>query len=229
MASDNWNVSIEMRERMLQVGDTPVQDSVFLNWGPITTELGMGTHNYYYATNAPTTGWITFVRPVVGQVLPTKVVDMRGKLPTRAGATPYPQRPVALVTQAIIHYTAAPPERTVLDIANYQVTTTGSDLFPAIAYHLFVEKDGTVVWCHDFDKRTWGSGEPGANNIAVHICYSGNIKPNPAQLVGLRTARHFAEASPLLGRPLAVEGHSDGYATQCPGATWPTWKAAILG
>lgn len=208
-------------ERMAEMGDEAICDSVFVNLAGTTIEIAQGEKAKYLAHNFAG-NWEFSVRPTATPA----VTDRRGQLPVRAGASGYPARPLAGVTTACIHYTAGPPERTVDNIARYQTTVQTGDLFPALAYHMFIEKSGEVIWCHDFDRRTWGSGQPGMNEKAVHICYSGNVAPNEAQLAGLKQARLFAESD--LGHALMVVGHKDGYATQCPGNTWSTWKAKIL-
>jgi len=130
-----------------------------------------------------------------------------------------------------IHYTASSPDTTVEETATYQTGDTSPPLpglpFPEIAYHWYVEGDGTLVRCHEFDRRTWGSDGPGVNERAIHCCYAGSLAPNDAQLVGIRDAVILSQNE--LGRSLIVEGHKDtGSATQCPGVHWPSWRAAIL-
>lgn len=215
------NIGDAVWQKMLEQQDTALHDSMFHN-SSFHVEWGFGEKNDYFATDAFGT-WQVSVKP---RNIELGVKDMRGQLPTR-GVARYSLRPMAPVDTFCVHYTAAPPERTVLDIANYQVNVQTGDLFPEIAYHLFIEKDGTVIWCHDLNKRVWGSGQPGMNERAVHCCYSGNYTPTPEQLVGLAKARQFCQYSLLEGRRLVVQGHKDGYATACPGPTWPQWKDQI--
>jgi len=155
------------------------------------------------------------------------VTDLRGALPTRSGTSGrYPLRDVRPVDLAVIHYTASSPSTTVRGTAGFQTGPDAQLDFPAIAYHLFVEASGAVYWCHDFDRRTWGSDGPGVNERGVHICYSGNRAPTAEQLGGIRTAIRFAQHQ--LGRSLTVEGHKDRSSTSCPGPHWPSWRAAVL-
>lgn len=215
------NVGDAVWQAMQQHHDTPIHDSHFHN-SSFHVEWGFGEKNDYFGTDA-FGSWQVSVKPKNTEL---GITDMRGKLPRR-GAQVYPQRDLTKVDTFCVHYTGAPPERNVMGVAKYQTTTQTGDLFPEIAYHLFIEKSGEVVWCHDLNKRTWGSGQPGMNERAVHVCYSGNHSPNPEQLLGLHKARNFSQYSILQGKILEVKGHKDGYATQCPGPLWPQWKDQI--
>jgi N-acetylmuramoyl-L-alanine amidase len=159
------------------------------------------------------------------------VIDERGRLPTRpmsweTAGYPYRSRAIAGVTVARIHYTAGGVSSTTLDIAAYQVGPGSHERFPAIAYHYLIEGDGSVHWCHDLDKRVWGSGAAGSNEQDVHICYTGDREPNGPQLRGIQNAIRHAQNA--LGRSLTVAGHKDNYSTSCPGPMWPQWRAAVL-
>lgn len=153
-------------------------------------------------------------------------MDIRGTLPTRPGYAPYPRRNINAVDSVDIHYTAGPYTSSTYDIAAYQTGPTAQLDFPEIAYHLMVEADGTVYWCHDLNKRTWHNGASGRNERAVGICFVGNGTPLEAQKVGIRQAIQWSQEH--LGRQLAVSGHKDTYPTACPGAAWPSWKSEIL-
>lgn len=226
-----FNVGSGVLQRMQELGDSPTTDSKFLNSidGKSRSEWGYGVKYDYRAVGTlQSSGWqweVNVYKLPLEQVN-VKFIDMRGKLPKRGT---YPLRPIAAIDTLCVHYTAAPPERTVQDIATYQTTVQTGDLFPEIAYHLFVENNGMLVWCHNADKRVWGSGQQGMNERAIHICYSGNTAPNEAQIEALVRGKQFATYSMLEPtRQLTVVGHKDGYATQCPGATWDTWKARII-
>ena len=161
----------------------------------------------------------------------SSVIDERNQLPTRlngweTSSYPYRSRPIAGVTGGRAHYTAGPVSSTTRNIANYQVGPTAQDPFPAIAYHYLVEGDGSVHWCHDLDKRVWGSGQPGSNESDVHVCYTGDTQPNGRQLDGIKTALRHAQG--VLGKKLSIKAHRDGYSTACPGPTWELWRSAVL-
>lgn len=160
-----------------------------------------------------------------------RVIDERGRLPTRVGgwetaSYPYRARIISRVDGARIHYTAGATSETTLGVAAYQTGHGAHEQFPAIAYHYLVEGDGSVHWCHNLDKRVWGSGQPGSNETDVHVCYTGNHQPNGLQLDGLKTALRHAQQT--LGRKLSVKAHRDGYSTACPGPTWELWRVSVL-
>lgn len=149
-------------------------------------------------------------------------VDRRGTLPTRPGATPYPKRSLAAVNRFRVHYTAGVTLTTVDNVAAYQTGPGSHEAFPEIAYHLCVDGWGVVSWCHDFNVRVWGSAQPGSNERDIHCVYTGLFEPNGEQMPGIKHALAWAEQE--MGMTLELLGHKDGYATSCPGPTWPDWK-----
>lgn len=152
-------------------------------------------------------------------------IDVRGKLPTRAGAAPYGRRSLAGITGVDIHYTASPPV-TVYATAAYQVGANAQEDFPAIAYTMFVEASGASYLCHDLTTRSWHSGAPGANTTRLSVCWAGNTTPNDAQLDGM--AHCVCWLQDQLGRPLDIRGHKDApYPTTCPGPTWNVWQPRL--
>lgn len=151
---------------------------------------------------------------------------MRGKLPARPGASPYPLRNLAAVDSVDIHYTAGGTNQTVENIAAYQIGPSAQEAFPAIAYHIVVPADGVPRLCNSLDRRVWHNGGSGRNERAVGICYTGNSQPTPAQLRGIRQAIIWCQDQ--LGRQLIVGGHKDTHPTACPGPAWPSWKASVL-
>lgn len=233
-----FNVGEGVLQKMLELNDKPSRDSSFQNSidQKSRSEWGHGiTHDYRAVGTLVGTIFTweihAYKLPITNSPPapePSKFKDMRGLLPRRTVTGIYPLRDMSKVDTLCVHYTAAPAERTVVDIANYQTQVQTGDLFPEIAYHLFIEKDGTLIWCHDANKRVWGSGQLGMNERAIHICYSGNTAPNNAQIDGLIRGKQFAQYSMMAGKTLKIQGHKDGYATQCPGATWDTWKAKII-
>lgn len=228
-----FNVGAGVLQKMTELNDKPARDSTFVN--SIDTksrsEFGYGIKYDYRAIgtlNNNTWSWEVIAYKLNMDTVSTQFSDMRGKLPKRNSSISYQTRPTNVIDTLCIHYTAAPPDRTVQQIAQYQITVQSGDLFPEIAYHLFVEQNGLLVWCHDANKRVWGSAQSGMNERAIHICYSGDVEPNQQQIDGLSRGRTFAQHSMLQpSRQLIVQGHKDGYATQCPGPKWPTWKALI--
>lgn len=224
-----FNVGAGVLQKMTELNDRPSKDSAFLNSidGKSRSEYGYGIKYDYRAIGtlgANGWAWELYAYPLPLTIITPTIIDVRGKLPTRAGAAAYPVR-TTLVDMFTIHYTAGPPTQTVLAVANYQVGSTAQLPFPAIAYHLYVEQDGKVYWCHAFNVRTWGSDGAGINDRAVHCCYAGDVEPTAKQIEGINNALAFSENT--LGKPLSIRGHKDDDATQCPGPKWATWKSRI--
>lgn len=144
------------------------------------------------------------------------IVDVRGQLPTRQGADSYPSRELTAIDGITIHYTASPDTTTVEATAAYQVGPDAQDPFPSIAYHYYVEGDGTPKRCHDLTDRVWHSAAPGANATRVGICYAGNgSEPNVAQKLGLIAC--IVDACDQVGKgQLSCSGHGWDYPTSCP-------------
>lgn len=165
-------------------------------------------------------------------------VDQRGNLPVLTGSWPtmaYHDRPLIGIEGCTIHYTAGPVGQSIRQIAEYQISnqaiaqTGAGQPFPAIAYTLAVDEFGVVHICHDINKRTWHSGAvvDGRARNATHIgiVYTGKVRPNSEQVIGIATAIDWCEKQ--LGRELLYEGHMDAMATSCPGPDWPDWRVDI--
>lgn len=225
-----FNVGAGVLAKMQELSDRPSNDSRFLNSidNKSRSEYGYGIKYDYRAIGelkGTTWDWQVYAYKLpTDAVLVSNILDRRGQLPIRPDVKPYPPR-TTYIDMFTVHYTAGPPAQTVGQIAAYQVGPTAQLPFPAIAYHLFVESNGKVYWCHALNVRTWGSDGDGINERAVHCCYAGNVEPNNNQITGIKEALAFSEMT--LGRTLIVRGHRDDDATACPGAKWDTWKGKI--
>ncbi len=143
---------------------------------------------------------------------------------------------MAAVRWLVVHHTHAGPGRPNAEsIAAYQTGPKAHLQFPEVAYHIFVEADGTVKWLQPYEALTWhaGEGSPaarlgiGSNNWeSVAVCFSGE-DPSAAQLRALGAVR--ARVRLDLGRTLAVRGHREVSVrngqplTECPGARYLEW------
>ncbi len=144
---------------------------------------------------------------------------------------------MAAVKWIVHHHTHAGPGRpTVDDIADYQTGPDSHLPFPAIAYHLYIEADGTIIQCHDIEAVTWaqGTGSPGnllgvgLNNWwAIAVCLSGE-HPAAEQVAAIVRVDSWIDGA--LARHLPRVGHRDVSRsqaglplTECPGASWPEW------
>ena len=143
----------------------------------------------------------------------------------------------------VYHHTNTGDARpTVRSIAEYQTGPTSHLDFPAIAYTVFVDPDGTAYLCHDLDVVTWGQGDGspwsrrgvGGNNWrGLAVAFAGE-HPTAAQLVKLKLVGD--EIDRRLDRRLLRLGHrdvsigDDGQPlTECPGSKWPEWRAEVGG
>lgn len=171
-------------------------------------------------------------------------VDLRGKLPTRPGAEPYLRRTLAEMHQVIwlvYHHTHKGPGRpTVQSIAEYQTGPTAHLPFPATAYHVYVEEDGTMEWVQDLETVTWsqGDGSPtvkggvGSNNwLGIACCFSGE-NPTEAQITSMKRVGDVIDTG--MERKLERVGHRDvsrgpdgAPLTECPGVAYVNWLPRI--
>lgn len=170
-------------------------------------------------------------------------MDLRGKLPTRPGAAPYLRRSpieMAAVKWLVFHHTGLLDARPTADaVARYQTGPEPRDPYPAIAYHLYVEADGTIEVCHDLETVCWsqGDGSPGQkdgvglnNWWGVACCFAGN-NPNPAQLQAMQRVGPALDT--VVGRRLERTAHclvsqANGKPlTECPGPFWRQWLPIV--
>jgi hypothetical protein len=130
-----------------------------------------------------------------------------------------------------VHYTDSPSSLTPKRVAEIQLERVADPptgrTFPGLAYSYIVDGDGVPYQAWDLATRCWHSAGPGRNTKHVGVVYIGDHEPNEQQRAGIRAC--FADVERQLGRKLEViEGHKDGSATDCPGPTWPDWKADIV-
>ena len=153
-----------------------------------------------------------------------RVEDWRGRLPTRPDAEPYETRPLAAISTAVIHYSGVDADSSAESIAHYHVEKTDGDLFPAIAYHFNIRQTGLIEQCHDLITRSWHAGAL-ANQTGIAICLPMLYGPTPSQAVAC--GQLITALGAKLGRILAVKGHKDYMATQCPGPLWHEWQRTV--
>lgn len=178
------------------------------------------------------------------------MIDVRGHLPTQAdfvipdrpglvepgtgyehvANSVYGRRSLDGLTGITLHYTAGSPNHSPAEIARIQMARVADPSdgtkFPGLAYTYYVDGAGKAYLAWDLDVRVWHSAAPGYNTKRVSICYAGNHEPSGDQKVGIMEC--IEHVYHTLGRELPVDGHKDGYATECPGPTWPTWKDDVL-
>lgn len=152
-----------------------------------------------------------------------EVVDLRTTLPQHATER-YEGRSIGGIEQIVIHHSATPDDRSAEAIARYHVDNLG---WPGIAYHFLVHQDGRTEYTQPIEIVSYGVAR--RNDNTLHICLTGDFTDAPPGEPQIQAARKLVEnLCYALGRVYPVVGHTDiaveGYATACPGATWPQWK-----
>jgi len=154
------------------------------------------------------------------------VVDLTAELMVHEKER-YPRRPLSAITRLVIHHSAASSYVGALAIARYHVLKNG---WPGIGYHYVVGADGELLQVNKLETASYHCA--GSNRRSVGLCLLGSfmkgMEPTGPQIVAARSL--VAALLARLGLPYrAVVGHKELCSTACPGDTWDTWKAAILG
>ena len=163
------------------------------------------------------------------------LVDLRGKLPRRDPAERFTRRTpseFSLYAQwLVIHHSGDVGTPSARQVAEYQTGASSHFPFPEIAYHFYVERDGTVVLCHDLEILTWANGvgsEYAINGVGhynwrtIAVCIAG-ARPNDGQVAAVKRIGDGLDAT--LPQNLTRLGHRDlsNSATECPGSDYKTW------
>lgn len=130
------------------------------------------------------------------------------------------------ITTIVIHHTAN-SIWTIQDVHKYQKDTLG---WAGIAYHFFINKDGTAYYGRPINKI--GAGVSGNNSYTIHICLQGNFQdgknddgspetPTTLQMASLEFVISFIRQQ-FPEKNLVVKGHRDvglgnAGASLCPG------------
>lgn len=159
-------------------------------------------------------------------------ISLIGALPTRNGQQ-YELRSLALVDTLACHYVGDPDPAgsiagygniTVPNTAQWQVTKTDGDLFPEIAYHFAITQEGTLWQCLDIRKKAWHVGAANGRSVGVLLTGFGRKgRPSPVQVGTLTMLWRNLERH--LNRDVALVGHKELKATDCPGLAADEWLA----
>lgn len=149
----------------------------------------------------------------------------------QGGETAYERRSALEVERIVIHHVGGVNrDYTAEEIARYHVRERG---WPGIAYHFLVHPDGRVEYIGDIATVRYHVGR--INRSSLGICLAGDfnaVPPSRRQL--MRTRMLVRGLWQALGTRVPVLGHRDvwmltGYGfTECPGNTWPSWKAEVM-
>lgn len=221
----SFNTQGEMAQRLA----TYMQANPPLPWKPKKEEPSMATS---YLTSAPVypaydaAGWWRASREALGE----KREDIRPPvLPVHPSLWWHP-RPVSEVDTVVIHWSATSIATWATPIAQYHIKgDEARELEPApgARYHDFVQADGRVRWCADYNRRVGHAGDADANARSIGLCFITNTRPTED---ALSSAETFIRAlATFLGRSLRVIGHRDvsGQSTDCPGPTWREWMPRL--
>ncbi|WP_406113938.1 LysM peptidoglycan-binding domain-containing protein [Kitasatospora purpeofusca] len=133
--------------------------------------------------------------------------------------------PLSERTEYFIHYDGGTPvSRTGNAIPRAIESEHLGNGWSGIGYHFVVDQAGNI-----YEGRGWsyqGAHCPNHNRsgIGVQIAIGGDQAPTDA---ALRSARAlYDEACARTGRRLAMRGHRDGFATECPGRRLYAWVQA---
>lgn len=151
------------------------------------------------------------------------IVDLRDALAVHA-TLKYDWRLMQAIKRIVIHHSATSVTATAEQFARYHVDRHG---WPGIGYHFVVTANGEIQYVNDHTLITYGVADQ--NGDTVHICLVGDFTdatPPEAQLVAARTL--IANYRHAMGQMYPVVGHRDIAQSECPGNTWPQWKARLV-
>lgn len=155
-----------------------------------------------------------------------QAVDLRHTLP---GAEDYTPRPLDVIKYLVVHHSATDRDLTPHEIALYHVATLG---WPGIGYHFLVHQGGRIDYVGDILTIRYNVAR--RNHELIGVCLPGNFTYYPPLPAQLEAARHLlANLQFALGWFVPIVGHRDvalpGFATACPGDTWPDWEPQLVG
>lgn len=151
-----------------------------------------------------------------------KIIDARnGKAGFPRGRRSWGKRSRSSIKAILGHYTGGPAS--FLADAHFHVDTDylAAGGAPAIAYHLGVDRDGTVYVFNDFDSVTWHC-DGGHNTDTLGIVFRGGAEgPSTAQRKSLewlvRALAHGTLGYSYPEMPDVLTTHRHVNATSCPG------------
>lgn len=158
--------------------------------------------------------------------MPVKIEaqDVSGSLAQHA-ARRYPMRTHADIKRIIVHHTATPANISVERIAAFQVKNRD---MPGIAYHYCITAEGEVFQTQYLETIANHAGNHSSDSVGV--CLIGNFtSAPPPQSQQDAAAVLLAQLALHLGLSATdVFGYNELVTTGSPGATWPTWKPALI-
>ena len=163
--------------------------------------------------------YIRAYKPPTTQLCGAK--DITNDLPKGPGA--YERRDLSDIRYLVVHHTAVPPVP-IVRIAEYH---TKERKWPGIGYHFVVQPDGSVFETNHLTTVSYHARQ--YNRSSVGIALNGNFMKDPPPFPQIEgTARLVRCLQSRLGN-VKVVGHRQLTPTDCPGDTFPLWRAAVGG
>jgi hypothetical protein len=162
-------------------------------------------------------------------------VDLRGELPgsdnTPAGPH-YATRTLEQIRFIVIHHSAVDADSSAETIAAYHTQPHGplNEVWPGCGYAFVVRWNGTIEYATDMLRC--GYQVASRNTECLGVCLPGLWEKKVPGALQLAGASDLVEWLRNLLPWAAVVGHRDvalpGWETECPGSTWPAWRATLL-
>jgi hypothetical protein len=161
-------------------------------------------------------------------------VDFRGQLPgtdNTVDGPHYASRKVEDIRFLVVHHSGVDADSSAETIAVYHTQPHGPNLevWPGCAYAFVCRWDGSIEYATDILRCGYGVAR--RNTECLSICLPGNWQaraPGTRQLAG---AADVIEWLLDLMPWCEVVGHRDvalpAWPTNCPGNSWPTWRASL--
>ena len=121
-------------------------------------------------------------------------------------------------THIIVHWTGSENQDPYVTAAYHvgpnHISKTGC---PALCYHYYLTRDGSIFWCNDLDDWTWHAGGLyNKKSIGVVLAYKNSITPeqykNAIEIVSELAKRYSVPIKNILGHKETLLA-----STECPG------------
>lgn len=148
-----------------------------------------------------------------------------------SAANRYMLRALSQVRYIVIHHSGVDADSSSEQIAAYHVGSLG---WPGPGYAYVVRQNGDIEYCGDLSSVRYNVAA--RNEECVGVCLVGDFSTHHPTVEQLGAAQNLCRVlMPLLDPggtgQVKVVGHKEialrGYATSCPGATWPEWLNAF--
>jgi len=150
---------------------------------------------------------------------PEGVADIRDQMP-RHPTKSWPVRPLARITQVVVHHTVTSPQTDPVALARAVISRR--DL-PGLMYHFLVQGDGGSFWTESLTSVVEQTFKPEVNDVAVAVALAGdftNASPPEAQLDAAAVIIAELVRTFELDVDADIIGRSEVEAVGSPGKQW---------